>query len=306
MEMTLQRLFVLGIVGLIAQFVDGSLGMGYGATSSTLLLAAGLAPASVSATVHVSKIATGLASGASHWKFGNVDWSTVRRIGVPGAIGGFAGAAVLSSVSGAAAKPWIALVLLVLGVYVLVRFAVVRVAVPTATTAFRRRFLAPVGAFGGVVDAIGGGGWGAVTTSTLLASGRMEPRKVIGSVSASECLVAVSITAGFLLFLGVESVQWPVLAALLVGGLIASPIAALLVRRIAPRPLGVGVGGLIVITNSQVVLDRIGLHGSARLTLIGTFVCLCAAAVVHSVKQSQRDQAVPEAKPEGDPVPIAG
>jgi uncharacterized membrane protein YfcA len=289
MEWTLQRLLVLGVVGLVAQLVDGSLGMGYGVTSSTLLLAAGLAPASVSASVHVSKIVTGLASGVSHWKFGNVDWATVRRIGVPGCIGGFAGAAVLSTVSGSAAKPWIASILLILGIYVLVRFTVVKIPVPSTTTTLRTRFLAPVGAFAGFVDAIGGGGWGPVATPSLLASGRMEPRKVIGSVNASEFLVAVSITAGFLLFLGAEGIQLAVLGALLVGGLLAAPLAAHVVRRVAPRPLGVGVGGMIVLTNSQVVLTQLGLSAGARAAVIATIACAWVAVVTMTVRQGRRD-----------------
>ncbi len=289
MEWTLQRLLVLSLVGLAAQFVDGALGMGYGVTSSTLLLAVGLAPASVSASVHVSKIVTGLASGASHWRFGNVHWATVRRIAVPGCAGGFAGAALLSAVPGAAAKPWIASVLVLLGLYVLARFTLARVAVPVTTMTLRRRFLIPMGLFAGFVDAVGGGGWGPVATPSLLASGRMEPRKVIGSVNASEFFVAISITAGFLLFLGAEGVQPAVLIALLAGGLLSAPIAALLVRRIPPRPMGAAVGGLIILTNGRAVLDGFGVNGHTRLVLLALVACLWSAAVTYATRQSKRE-----------------
>lgn len=287
MERILERLLILGLIGLAAQFVDGALGMGFGVTSSTLLLAAGLAPASVSASVHVSKIVTGLASGASHWRLGNVDWPTVRRIGFPGCIGGFVGAVALSTVSGAAAKPWIAGMLLILGGYVLARFTLTHVAVPATTTTLRKRFLVPVGLFAGVIDAIGGGGWGPVATPSLLASGRMEPRKVIGSVNASECLVALSITAGFLAFLGSQGIQAAVVAALLGGGLLAAPIAAHVVRRVAPRPLGVAVGGLIIFTNSHAILDGLGAAAPARLTIFALVACLWATAIAHVLRQAR-------------------
>ena len=306
MEWTLQWLLALGLAGLVAQFVDGSLGMGYGVTSSTLLLAAGLAPASVSASVHVSKIVTGLASGASHWRFGNLDWPTVRRIGFPGCVGGFIGAVVLSNTAGAAAKPWIAGTLFLLGLYVLARFTLTRVAVPVTTGTLRTRFLAPIGLFAGFVDAIGGGGWGPVATPSLLASGRMEPRKVIGSVNASEFLVALSVTGGFLIALGMEGIQPTVLIALLVGGLIAAPLAASVVRRIAPRPLGAAVGGLIIFTNSGAVLDGFGATGSLRFGVIVLVISLWGAAVIHAAKQSKRDQAAHPSVREPVPVLVPG
>ena len=308
MESMLQRMLLLSLVGLAANFVDGALGMGYGVTSSTLLLAAGLAPAAVSASVHFSKIVTGLASGASHWRLGNVDWPTVRRIGVPGCLGGFAGAAALSAVSGAAARPWIAGVLLLLGVYVFARFTLVRVEVPETTTPLRRRFLAPIGAFGGFVDAIGGGGWGPVATPSLLASGRMEPRKVIGSVNASEFFVAVCISAGFLLFLGPESVQVTVLLALLAGGVIAAPIAASIVHRVAPRPLGVAVGGLIMLTNSRVVLEGFGAGGHTALAVNVLVTAVSVAALLHAVRQGRRELAAVAEPPAAASrtVPLAG
>ncbi len=118
----MRKLIVLAVVGFFAQLIDGALGMAYGVTSSSLMLAAGLAPAAASASVHLAEIGTTLASGASHWRFGNVDWKIVLRLGVPGAIGAFAGATFLSSLTTESAKPVMAGILLCLGVYVLVRF----------------------------------------------------------------------------------------------------------------------------------------------------------------------------------------
>src|SRR5918997_914999 len=120
----MRTLLVLLGVGFFAQLVDGALGMAYGATSSTLVLAAGYSPAVASASVHLAELGTTLASGASHWRFGNVDWRTVRRIGFPGAVGAFVGAVVLSNISSEAATPWMGGILLALGLYVLVRFTI--------------------------------------------------------------------------------------------------------------------------------------------------------------------------------------
>ncbi len=247
----MQALIVLALIGFAAQLVDGALGMAYGATSTTLVLTAGFSPVVASASVHLAELGTTLASGASHWRFGNVDWRTVRRIGIPGAVGAFAGAIVLGRISAEVAKPWMAGVLLVLGVYILGRFSFRAVEQRDGRRYVRGRYLVPLGLVGGFVDATGGGGWGPVTTPTLLASGRMEPRKVVGSVDTSEFLVALAASAGFLLALGSEVIAWHVLFGLLAGGVAAAPLAAWLVRKVTARLLGALVGGFIVLINAR-------------------------------------------------------
>ena len=297
----MRKLLVLGLVGLVAQLVDGSLGMAYGVTSTTLLLSAGLAPVVASASVHLSEVGTTLASGVSHWRFGNVDWRVVRRIALPGAIGAFAGATVLSTISTEVAKPWMAVVLGVLGGYLLVRFAFRPPRYDAAKPALRRRFLAPLGVFAGFVDATGGGGWGPVATPALLTSGRLEPRKVVGSIDTSEFLVSVAASAGFLIALGSAGVQWSVVAAMLIGGMIAAPIAAWLVRRLPPALLGASVGGLIVLTNARTLLSTfdVGRDASA-LTYAGIGVVWAAALgfAIRSVVRERRasEQAQPAAE----------
>src|SRR5690606_14941804 len=194
----MQTLILLGVVGLLAQLVDGSLGMGYGVTSTTLLLAIGATPAGASATVHLAQIGTTLSSGLSHWRLGNVDWRVVRRIAIPGGIGAFLGATVLSTLSTRAAAPLMSGLLLLLGCYVLLRFTVRGLPRGGPGKPLRGRFLTPLGLVGGFVDATGGGGWGPIGTSALLASGRLEPRKVIGSVATGEFIVALAASAGFL------------------------------------------------------------------------------------------------------------
>ncbi|MBJ7451512.1 MAG: sulfite exporter TauE/SafE family protein, partial [Blastococcus sp.] len=185
----MKTLVLLALVGLGAQLVDGSLGMAYGATSSTLLLAIGTSPAAASATIHLAEIGTTLTSGVAHWKFGNVDWKVVAKIGIPGAVGAFAGATVLSNLSTEVAAPVMSLILLTLGAYLLIRFTLRGIDRRNLGKPIRKRFLGPLGLVAGFVDATGGGGWGPVGTPALLASGRMEPRKVIGSVSTAEFLV---------------------------------------------------------------------------------------------------------------------
>jgi uncharacterized membrane protein YfcA len=289
-----KTLVLLALVGLGAQLVDGSLGMAYGVTSTTLLLAIGTNPAAASATVHLAEIGTTLASGFAHWKFGNVDWKVVGKIGVPGAIGAFAGATVLSSLSTEIAAPVMSLILLTLGVYILARFTLRGIDRRNLGKPMRTRFLAPLGLVAGFVDATGGGGWGPVGTPAILASGRMEPRKVIGSIDTSEFLVALAASLGFLIALGSQGVNAVWVAGLLVGGLIAAPIAAWLVRHIPPRMLGSLVGGVIIVTNARTLLksDWIGASDPVRYGVYAVLYALWALAVVHSYRQYRKDRAL--------------
>ena len=161
----MQTLIVFALVGFGAQLVDGALGMAYGVTSTSLLLIAGVNPATASASVHLAEVGTTLAAGASHWRFGNVDWNLVLKLGVPGALGAFLGATVLSALSTENAAPYMAGVLLALGVYVLLRFSLRPPRVATnRVSPHRSKFLSPLGLVAGFVDASGGGGWGPVAT----------------------------------------------------------------------------------------------------------------------------------------------
>jgi uncharacterized protein len=294
----LKTLVLLALVGLGAQLVDGSLGMAYGVTSTTLLLAIGTNPAVASATIHLAEIGTTLASGVAHWKFGNVDWKVVAKVGVPGALGAFAGATVLSHLSTAVAAPVMSLILLSLGVYLLARFTLRGIDRRNLGKPVRKRFLAPLGLVAGFVDATGGGGWGPVGTPALLASGRLEPRKVIGSIDTSEFLVALAASLGFLVSLGSQGINAVWVAGLLGGGLVAAPIAAWLVRHIPPRMLGSMVGGVIVLTNTRTLLtsDWIGAPGPVRYAVYAVLYAVWAAAVVHSFRQYRKDRVLESAE----------
>lgn len=268
----MERLIILALVGLLAQFVDGSLGMGYGVTSASLLIAAGVAPAMASATVHLAQVGTTLASGIAHQRFGNVDWRIVSLLAVPGAIGAFAGAFFLVSLPADAARPWIGLILFSLGGYVLWRFLLLNGARPQFKGKLSAGFLAPLGLVAGTLDSVGGGGWGPVGTTSLLSTGKLEPRKVIGSVSAAEFVVTTSASVGFLIALGISGINFGWVLALLAGGVIAAPLAAWVVRHMTPRILGVAAGGLILVTNSKTMLESwagLQTHDSALWWIIG-------------------------------------
>jgi uncharacterized membrane protein YfcA len=282
----MRTLVILAIVGFFAQLVDGSLGMAYGVTSTTLLLVFGTNPAAASATVHLAEIGTTLASGISHWRLGNVDWKVVRRIALPGAIGAFAGATFLSWLSTEAAAPIMSGILLALGLYILIRFTAWGTPTRNLGKPLRKRFLTPLGLVGGFVDATGGGGWGPVGTPALLASGRIEPRKVVGSIDTSEFIVALAASAGFLVGLGTAGVNVGWALALLVSGVVAAPIAAWIVRYIPPRILGSLVGGLIVLTNTRTLLNTDWLSPSPALAGAAYVLvwALWIAAVAWSVR----------------------
>jgi uncharacterized membrane protein YfcA len=285
-------LVAIAFAGFIAQLVDGSLGMGYGVTSTSLLLTLGLAPALASASVHLAEIGTSGVSGVSHWRLGNVNGRVLLMIGIPGGIGAFAGAVVLSNLSLDAARPMVSVVLLVLGAVILVRFiqrrrvAAAREAgleapapIGAGAGSQRRWALVPLGLVGGFLDASGGGGWGPVTTSTLMAASRMKPRAIIGTVSGSEFIVSICASAGFLLALGSAGIDFGIVAMLLVGGALAAPLSAWLVSRFNEQALGTGVGGLIIFLNLDRALSLFGVDPSLGFGLRIVVVLVFAIVV---------------------------
>jgi uncharacterized membrane protein YfcA len=288
----LPALIVLAVAGLVAQLVDGSLGMGFGVTSSTLLVAAGIAPATASASIHLAEVGTTLISGFSHQRLGNVDWRTVAVMALPGGLGAFAGAHFLVSLPADVAKPWVAGLLFLLGVYVIWRFLALGGRRPTFPGRVSTRFLVPLGLFGGALDAVGGGGWGPVGTTSLLASGRLAPRMVVGSVSASEFVVAVGGSIGFLMALGTAGVNVGFVVALLAGGMIAAPLAAWLVKHLPGRVLGVAAGGLILLTNSATVLESLGASGAQIGAVAACLALLWVALIARAVSQDRAARAL--------------
>ena len=279
------KIFIFALVGLAAQMVDGALGMAFGVTATTLLIFSGLGPAHASAAVHVAELGTTLFSGLSHWRLRNVHWPTVVALGVPGAIGAFAGAYLLSNLSTKAAEPVVSTILVLLGAYVLVRSVAVPwrradKVQPASTTRRSRLGLSVLGLTGGFLDASGGGGWGPVTTSTLMSVGKDEPRRIIGTVNTAEFLVAASASAGFIVGMSNDLVQsWQPVLGLLIGGAIAAPIAAWAVTVIKPEVLGAVVGALLMFLNSTRLINYFGFAGVVAVLLLGLAVVVALVLV---------------------------
>jgi uncharacterized membrane protein YfcA len=237
-------------VGLLAQLVDGALGMAFGVTATTVMLSFGVAPAQASAMTHIAEIFTTAASGASHWYHRNIDWTIVKRIALPGVIGGALGATILSNVDGKLIAPFVTIYLALMGLLILAR--ALRAFPAVAPT---KRGMPAVGFFGGVLDAIGGGGWGPVVTSTLIGGGHM-PRQVVGSVNLTEFFVTVVTSATFIVTLGIADLS-PVIP-LILGGLVVAPFAGYVVKILPARWMMLVVACMILILSGRGILKLLG------------------------------------------------
>jgi len=244
--MTTEFILLLGI-GFVAQLVDGALGMAYGVLTNAALLAIGLPPAQASALVHTAEIFTTGASAASHIYHRNVDWRIVARLGVTGVLGAILGAWILSNIDVTAARRFVYGYLLIMGLYIL--WKSMRIALVPRKLA---GWTAPLGFVAGFLDASGGGGWGPMTTSTLVGSGH-APRHTVGSVNTTEFFVTVAAATTFFTELGASSLEY--LIPLVLGGVLAAPFGGWVVKRVPARGLMTAVGVLIV-TLSIVQLFR--------------------------------------------------
>jgi uncharacterized membrane protein YfcA len=250
-------LVLVGVAGFVASLVDGALGMGFGPTSSSILLSAGISPAAASTTVNLAKVATGLVAGASHWRFGNIDRPLVLRLAIPGAIGALVGTTVLVSVDGDDLRPILALVLLLVGLRILLRFSrplplrqdtdedVPEDRLPR----FDSTGVEVAAAAGGVTNGLVGA-WGPVVTPFLLHRG-LPPRFAIGSVNTAEIAVALVAAGSLITSLGGEGLEVGVVLSMLAGGMVAAPIAAYVVRFLPARLLGLAVAGLLLLTQAR-------------------------------------------------------
>lgn len=236
-------------VGFVAQMIDGAIGMAYGVTSTSVLLSLGIAPATASACVHAAETFTTAASGTSHWKLGNVDKKLVMRLAIPGAIGGAIGAYLLTNIDGNAIKPFISGYLLLMGLYIL--FRALR---PRPEKRDPPEQVAPLGLVGGFMDAIGGGGWGPIVTTTLIGQGT-TPRYAIGSVSLSEFFVTLTISATFFLTIGLD--LFPIITGLVIGGVIAAPLAALTTKHLPDKTLMAIVGVVIMLLSARSIYQAL-------------------------------------------------
>ena len=253
------QLLLVGLAGFVASLVDGALGMGFGPTSSSILLGAGLTPAASSATVNLAKVAAGLAAAVSHWRFGNIDHKLVLRLALPGMVGAVIGVTVLANVDGDTLKPILAALLLVVAVRILVRFtqrAPVSAADARRDEEEHRDDPIPewnssgtevVAGMGGVTNGLIGA-WGPVTTPFLLHRG-LPPRFAIGSVNTAEVAVAIVASGSLLGSMGGAGLDVGIVLAMLIGGVLAAPVAAYLIRYLPARGMGIAVACLLMITN---------------------------------------------------------
>jgi uncharacterized membrane protein YfcA len=254
-------LLLFAAAGFAATFVDGALGMGFGPTSSSILLGTGLAPAAVSTVVNIAKLVTGVASAGAHWRLRNIERDLVLALAVPGSIGAILGVTVLSRVDGRTIRPYLAVLLTLVGIRMLCRF----MSAPAAArgdeaqggaTKPHRGGVAIAGLLGGVTNGLIGA-WGPVVTPYLL-NRSVRPRFAIGSVNTAE--VAVASASAFTLIgsLGVGGIDGRALLAMLAGGVIAAPLAAWVIRYVPARPMGVAVAVLLLATNAPQLVSWAG------------------------------------------------
>ena len=287
----MHKLFIFALAGFLAQLIDWSLGMGFGASSSSILLTFGVAQAIASATIHFSEIATTAASGTSHLKFENVHKPTLIKLAIPGAITAFIGAAFLSNIHSDLIKPFIAVFLLSMGLYILYQFLFKRnqqLSDEINPDKGSRFSMIPQGLVAGFLDAVGGGGWGPVNTPLLLASKKLEPRYAIGTVSASEFFVTISASLGFIIFLGWDQINWALVISLSVGGMLAAPIAAWFVKILPMNILAVCVSGLIIFTNSSSLLSVFNPGTTVALTIKIALIVVWIGLVIFALSQNKK------------------
>ncbi|MBK0402214.1 sulfite exporter TauE/SafE family protein [Adhaeribacter sp. BT258] len=225
------------LIGFLAQTIDGALGMAYGVSAASFLMSFGVSPAITSASVHLAEVFTTGVSGLSHIKFGNIRRDLFKKLVLPGVVGAVAGSLLLSTVDMKIIKPFVAMYLIVVGLLIIKKaFGIIK---PESGI----RNVSILGLAGGFIDAIGGGGWGPVVTSTLLGKGQ-HPRFAIGSVNLAEFFVALSSSSVFTIFMGIP--DWNVILGLIGGGVIAAPFSAYLCKRIPAQKLMIVVGLVII------------------------------------------------------------
>ncbi|HEX4904706.1 MAG TPA: sulfite exporter TauE/SafE family protein [Acidimicrobiales bacterium] len=278
-------LIVVALAGFLASIVDGALGMGFGPTSSSILLSSGISPAAASATVNLAKVATGLAAGISHWRFDNIDHRLVVKLAYPGAIGAVVGTTVLANVDGDDLRPVLAVLLLAVGLRILLRFSrdlpaapeAVEGEAPSTVPPFDERGVEVAAGIGGVTNGLVGA-WGPVVTPFLLHKG-LPPRFAIGSTNTAEVVVAVVSSASLVLSLGGEGIRLSVVLAMLGGGVVAAPLAAYVVRFVPARLLGLAVAGLLLLTQTRELAGSVDAPGSRWLVYSAIPVAVAVAAL---------------------------
>jgi uncharacterized membrane protein YfcA len=286
-------LLLFALAGFAASLVDGALGMGFGPTSSSILLSTGLAPTAVSASVNLAKVATGIVAAISHWRFRNIDRELVIKLALPGCLGALIGVTVLSNVNGATIRPYLAMLLTVIGLRILVRFS--RPLPPKMKDTapidgsnkrelqYDRRGVKLAGFLGGITNGMIGA-WGPVVTPFLLHRG-VRPRFAIGSVNTAEMAVAGVSAVSLIASLGSGGFNLSVLVPLLLGGVIAAPVAAWMIRHVPARLMGVAVAGLLLLTNARDIAAWAGMAKSQSMWFVYAGIVAAVLATVFAARR---------------------
>lgn len=246
------------MIGFLAQLIDGAMGMAYGVISMSILLAMGIPPSAASASIHAAEVATSGISGLTHALFKNVDYVLLRRLLIPGMVGSIGGAFLLTKAPTNIIKPIIAGYLFLMASYTLYRALrktqwldhvrqLIYTALKREKPAHQIKRVVPLGLVGGFCDAVGGGGWGSIVNATLLAQGDDEPRYSVGTTSLAEFLVTLSSSVTFFILIGFT--YWKIIVGLILGGAIAAPLAAYVVRFIPAHVLMILAGSVIMIVS---------------------------------------------------------
>ncbi len=296
----MRDLLLFALAGFAATFVDGALGMGFGPTSSSILLSSGLAPAAASTCINIAKVVTGIASAIAHWRFRNIDQGLVLALAVPGCIGAVLGVTVLASVDGTTLRPYLALLLTLVGLRILIRF--IRLGdrsgeqpaerVPIGTVKRNPRGVAIAALLGGVTNGLIGA-WGPIVTPYLL-NRAVRPRFAIGSVNTAE--VAVASASAFTLIgsLGIAGVDGLVLLSMLAGGVVAAPLAAWVIRYVPARPMGIAVAVLLLMTNARQLVGWAGFtFGPLSVAVYTATIVLVVLAVLSAAGLGRKEAFVP-------------
>jgi len=298
------ELVLFAVAGFAAAFVDGALGMGFGPTSSSILLVSGLAPTAVSASVNLAKVATGVVAAISHWRFSNLDHGLVIKLAIPGSIGAVIGVTVLASIDGAMLRPYLALLLTAVGLRILARFArpvdVVQnhLSEPDErgkrTLLYDERGVTAAALVGGITNGMIGA-WGPVVTPFLLHRG-VRPNYAIGCVNTAEVMVAATASVSLVASLGREGFSGTVVTAMLLGGVIAAPLAAWFIKKVPTKPVGLAVAAMLLLTNAREVAAWAGLASSSWMWAIYLGI-IAVVVVAYFAWPSPRDVAAAPATP---------
>ena len=236
------------VIGVIAQTIDGSIGMAYGVTATTFLLSQGVSPAVASSSIHISEIFTTAASGLSHWRLNNINKKLFLNLVFPGIAGGLIGVLILTNIDGQILKPWIAIYLMIMGIYIILKAFKKNI----LNTKINSKKITPLAFTGGMIDAVGGGGWGPVVTTTLLSSGH-EPKKTIGSVNSAEFFITTTTGLSFAIFIGISNPE--TIFGLISGGLLIAPFAAKITTKL-PTKLIMFIVGILITFLSMITVSK--------------------------------------------------